>query len=148
MRKYFLIALFALISSILTSCKTREERVIQRLTALSEKIEKQGAGWDVDQWFDAFDEIEDIHYDIIEGEFTKEQLESLGEVEGRLTAIIITKGAKALNQSITEFMEGAGSYMKGFKQGIDKNYDPSSVESIGESINNHLIELGKEIAND
>lgn len=147
MRKYFVIALFALVSGVLTSCKTREERVISRLTTLSEKIEKHGARWDADQWADALEEMEDIHYDIEECEFTKEQLKSLGQIEGRLTAIILNEGAKALKQPMSDFMEGAGAYIKGFMQGIENNYDPSSVESLEETINNQLIELEKEIAN-
>lgn len=148
MRKYFAIALFALVACVLTSCKTREERVIARLSILSEKIEKHGAQWDADQWADALEEMEDIHYDIDDCDFTKEQLKSLGQIEGRLTATILNEGAKALNQSMSDFMDGAGAYMKGFMQGIDNNYDPSSVENLGESINNQLIKLGKEIANE
>lgn len=148
MRKYLVIAVFALVVSVLTSCKTREERVIQRLSTLSEKIEKHGSHWDADQWADALEEMQDIHYDIEDCDFTKEQLESLGQIEGRLTATILNEGAKALNQSISDFMDGAGAYMKGFMQGIDNNYDPSSVENLGEAINNQLIDLEKEISND
>lgn len=148
MRKYKVIILMAVIACLLSSCKTREERVISRLTTLSEKIEKHGAQWDADQWADALEEIADIHYDIEEGEFTKEQLETLGQVEGRLAATILNEGAKVLNQSMSDFMEGAGAYMKGFMQSIDNNYDPSSIKNLGESINNQLIELGKEIANE
>lgn len=148
MRKYFVIALFALVTCVLTSCKTREERVILRLSTLSEKIEKHGAQWDADQWADALEEIEDIHYDIEDCDFTKEQLKSLGQVEGRLTATILNEGAKALNQSMSEFIDGAGAYMKGFMQGIDNNYDPTNVENLGKSINSQLLELEKEISNE
>ena len=148
MRKYFVTALFALVACVLTSCKTREERVIYRLTNLSEKIEKNGARWDADQWTDALEELGDIHYDIEESEFTKEQLENLRQVEGRLTATILNEGAKALNQSISDFIDGAGSYMKGFLQGINNNYELSSVKDLGESINNRLIQLEEEIANE
>lgn len=148
MRKYLVIALFALVTCVLTSCKTREERVIQRLNALSEKIEKHGARWDADQWADALEEMEDIHYDIEGCEFSKEQLENLGKVEGRLTATILNEGSKALNGSMSDFIEGAGAYMKGFMQGIDNNYDPSRIEDLRESIDIQLIELGKEIVNE
>lgn len=148
MRKYIVIALFALVASVLTSCKTREERVIQRLSALSEKIEKHGAQWDADQWADALEEMQDIHYDIEECEFSKQQQEKLGQVEGRLTAMILNEGSKALNQSVTDFMGGAGAFTKGFMQGIDNNYDPSNVENLGETVNNQLNELEKEIANE
>lgn len=37
--------------------------------------------------------------------------------------------------------------MKGFMEGIDNNYDHSSVEDLGESINKQVIELGQEIGN-
>lgn len=148
MRKYFVIALFISITCSLTSCKTREERVIQRLSMLSEKIEKKGAHWDADQWADALEEMVDIHYDIEDCEFNKEQMESLGKVEGILTVTILNEGAKALNKSISDFKNGSGAFMKGFLQGMENNYNPSSVENLGESINNQLIELGKEVANE
>lgn len=131
----------------LSSCKPKEERVIDRINNLSEKIEKHGSSWDADDWADAMEELEDIHADIEDCDFTKEQLRKLGNVEGKLMGIIATEGAKSLKSTTEAFFEGAGSYIEGFKNGLQESYDPSSIEDIDEEVISQLKELEKEFKN-
>ena len=130
---------------VLSSCKPKEERVIDRINNLSEKIEKHGSSWDADDWADALEELEDIHADIEECDFSKEQLRKLGNVEGKLMGIIAIEGAKSLKSTTESFFEGAGSYLKGFKNGLQDSYDPASLEDLNEQVISQLEELEKEL---
>lgn len=94
MRKLLAITLTVCLPGVLASCKTREERAIDRLESLQEKIERQGADWDLDQWADALEDIQDIHYDLEDCDFTPEQAGELLELEGRLTNTIVRQVAR------------------------------------------------------
>lgn len=123
MKRYSIYILLSVVmvwlASMLMGCKPYEERVIDRLNKLSEKIEKYGAGWDADQWTDALEELEDIHYEMEDCDFTPAQQKELGRTEGRLMAIIINEGSKKLGEEMTSFMDGAGAFLKGYVEGME-----------------------------
>lgn len=120
--------------TVLTSCKTREARAMDRLNSLSEKIEKYGANWDADQWADALEEIQDIHYDLEDCEWTEEQAEAMGRVEGRLMAVIINEGAKAAKKSVKDYVSTAAAFMRGFEDGANE-YKEENIKELVEEIN-------------
>lgn len=146
--KKFLPAILTATLLVLVSCKPHEERVIDRLNNLSEKVEKNGSRWDADDWADALEELEDIHYDMEDCEFTPDQLRALGRVEGRLTVIIMTEGAKALGDQLTNFIEGAGAFMKGYQEGAVSAYDEETFENISRTVNEELEEISAELNDD
>ncbi len=125
---------------VFVSCRPHEERVMDRLDNLSEKIQKQGAKWNADQWLDALEELEDIHYDMEDCEFTPEQFRALGRVEGRLTVIIMTEGAKKLGDGLVSFMDGAGAFMKGYKEGASsmQGYSEGEFEKLESNLTDEL----------
>lgn len=102
---------------LFTGCKPHEERVMDRLDRLAENIQKNNNKWEINQWVDALEEIEDIHFDMEDCEFTPEQLKALDRVEGRLTVVIMTEGTKKLGDELIPFQEGAGAFMKGYQEG-------------------------------
>lgn len=117
--KKIIYLLVMLTPMFLSSCKPHEERVMDRLDKLAEKIQKEGAKWDADQWKDELEELEDIYYDMEDCEFTPQQLTALRRLEGKLTVIIMSEGAKKLGDDLISFMEGAGAFMKGYKEGAE-----------------------------
>lgn len=133
-----------------SSCKPHEERVVDRLNNLAEKIQKNGEKWDYDQWLDALEELEDIHYDMEDCEFTPEQLRYLGRVEGKLTVIIRTEGSKKLGNSLVSFMEGAGAFMKGFQEGTAsmQDYSDKEMENLSEHLDEEMERIQKEYEED
>lgn len=145
MKKILFIAAIVVGAMICTGCQTREQRAINRLEKLSEKIKKDGAKWDADQWADAYEEIYDIHADLEDCEFNKEQLRKLGEMEGRLMGVIAVEVSKKLETEVNSFLEDAGSFLKGFGQGIHQTYDIEDVESSFESIGKELENLAREL---
>ena len=141
------ICLTIIFSLTLSSCKSKEEKVIDQLGALAEKVENNSADWDSEQWSDALEELEKIHEKMADCDFTTEQLRSLGEVEGRLTGIIMREGAKAVEKGLGSFMQGAGSFIKGFQEGAASATDESfdKFEDIENSVNQALDKIMNEI---
>ncbi len=123
-----------------SSCQSKEEKVIDQLDNLSEKIEKKSADWDSEQWQDAFKELEAIHSEMADCDFSDEQLKKLGEVEGQLTAVMIKKGVPALGNGLNSLIEGAGSFVDGFKDGVQEGSE-ESIEEIGNYVNGALDKL-------
>ena len=139
--------LMACTAVLFTGCRPHEERVMDRLDRLSEEIQKNGEKWGVNEWADALEELEDIHFDMEDCEFTPEQLRALGRVEGRLTVIIMTEGAKKLGDELIPFMEGAGAFMKGYKEGTEsmEDYSLEELEKYGTHLNQELERISDEL---
>lgn len=137
----------ALMAISLGGCRPHEERVMDRLDRLSEDIQKNGEKWDADQWADALEELEDIHFDMEDCEFTPEQLRALGRVEGKLTVVIMTEGAKKLGEGLTTFMEGAGAFMKGYQEGAEsmRGYSEGEFEQLGAQLDQELERIQKNL---
>ncbi|MDE7346393.1 MAG: hypothetical protein K2N48_06605 [Muribaculaceae bacterium] len=139
--------LMACMAVLFTGCRPHEERVMDRLDRLSEKIQKNGEKWGVNEWADALEELEDIHYDMEDCEFSSEQLRALGRVEGKLTVIIMTEGAKKLGNELIPFLEGAGAFMKGYKEGTEsmEDYGLDELEKYGNHLNQELERINEEL---
>lgn len=148
MRRLFLyIGLTLVLSVAFISCKPNEERVVDRLNRLSERVQKDGAKWDQDQWADALEELEEIHEDMEDCEFTPAQLRALGRVEGRLTVVIMTEGAKKLGKELIPFMEGAGAFMKGYQEGAEsmQGYSEEELKQLGTNLNQEMERIQKDL---
>lgn len=107
-----------LVTFVFTSCKSREEKVIDQLNDLTEQIEKKSDKWDSEDWQNPFKKVEEIHNEMSECDFSDEQLQELGEVEKRLTSVMIKNGLSTLGDGIGSFMKKAASFINGFKDGI------------------------------
>ena len=149
-KNIFISSLILLVTFIFTSCKPHEERVMDRLDNLAEKVQKNGAKWNADQWADALEELEDIHYDMEDCEFTPQQLRALGRVEGKLTVIIMTEGAKKLGKELVPFLEGAGAFMKGYSEGVEsmEDYSQGEFEKLGTQVQEELERFNAEMEED
>lgn len=139
--------IMACMTVVLAGCKPHEERVMDRLDRLSEKIQKNGEKWGVNEWADALEELEDIHYDMEDCEFTPEQLRALGRVEGKLTVVIMTEGAKKLGDELIPFLEGTGAFMKGYKEGTEsmQDYSEGEFEKLGTHMTQEIERINEEL---
>ena len=107
-----------LLTVSLSSCQSKEERVINKFEKLSERVEKEGQHFTADEWELALKEYETLHEEAGECDFTREQLEELGRVDGRLTAIMAKEGAKRIGSEMSNFLENGKTFMKGFMEGV------------------------------
>lgn len=148
MKKAFKILAFSLLVTLMfTSCKSKEEKVIDQLNDLTEQIEKKSSKWDTEDWQKAFKKVEEIHNEMLECDFSNDQLQELGEVEGRLTSIIMNNGIPALGDDLGSLIEGAGSFVDGFEDGI-KDASDENLEELENSISSALDLLKSEDSDD
>lgn len=109
------------LSMTLTSCQSKEEKVIESIEKLSERIEKEGADYSIEEWEGVMKECEQIHAEMKECNFTDEQMEKVGEADAHLTTVIAKEGTKKLGNELKSIIGGVGSFMKGFKKGAKDN---------------------------
>ena len=141
------ILMFITCAATLISCRSREERVINDLKNLAEKVNKNGKNFGADDWEDAFDDLAEIHEDMADCEFTPEQLHKLGKVDGQLTVIIMREGSRAAGKGVTDFIRSAGSFLIGFGEGSKESYEENKDEfkQIGNDIESSMNEVLKEL---
>ena len=118
-KRLFIIAIVAIGTLSLISCQSKEEKVINKMKSMIEKVEKDGANWDQKQWQEAFNEIEEISKEGKDCNFTEEQMQEVYNLGGRLTGIMMQQGAKAVSEQAGSYMEAAGSYLEGLEEGLD-----------------------------
>ena len=102
----------------LSSCQTKEKRIINKLENLSERVEKGGDDLTSEDWEDILSEYEAIHEEAMKCDFSQEQLKEFGRVDGQLSAAITREGAKKLGRDVAKFLDSGKNYMKGFLDGF------------------------------
>lgn len=142
--KFILSTLFISLLT-LTSCQSREEKVISQLDRLSERIEKDGNNFDAEDWEEAIEDFAEIHEDMQDCEFTKEQLRELGKKEGKVSAILAKEGSKALGREFKNFLGNFGAFAKGFKEGAEENVSEEDFNEVGNDISNALQEFENQL---
>ena len=140
------VALSLIVTFVFISCKSKEKKVIDQLNNLTVQIEKKSDKWNSEDWQNAFKKVEEIHNEMSECDFSNEQLQELGEVEGRLTSLILKNGLPALGSELGSMIDGSGSFVDGFQDGI-KGGAKESLEEIESSLNSALDRL-KELDSD
>ena len=144
-RKVFFIAaiLFGLL--FISSCKSREDQVISQLDDLSERVEKNSKNFDSNDWKSALAEFEQIHKEMADCDFTKEELREIGRKEGKLALILAKEGAKTAGSHLHELMEGIGSFTEGFKEGFESEFNEKDFEKLGNDMEKMGNDLEKEL---
>ena len=145
MKVKFIITALVTSALCLTSCKSREEKVINKLDNLSERIERNGSKFDAEDWEEAIEDFADIHEEMQDCEFTKEQLRELGKREGKVSAIIAKEGSKALGREFKNFLGNFGAFAKGFKEGAEENVSEEDFNEVGNDISNALQEFENQL---
>ena len=147
MTKLAAVLLFVVCAATLTSCKSKEERVIRDIKNLAERIDENGKNFDAEDWEEALEDLAEIHEDMEDCEFTPEQLHKLGKIDGRLTVIIVREGTRAVGKGVTDFVRGAGNFFKGFEEGTKESYEENKdeFEEIGNEIESNMKDVMKEL---
>ena len=127
MKKSALFILTAVMLGLLnlTSCQSREEKTIERLESLSERVEENGNKFDVEEWNGIMKELEDISDDIDDCNFTSNQKEEVGRLQARFYKSILKNSPKIISDVLSSY----GSYAKGLKEGlVDDDFDENGLK--------------------
>lgn len=116
MKHYLRTLLVALVAvTLLVSCKSKEERVLDRLQTMSEKIQKNGDNLSEEDWEKLYKEYSDIHAKILNKEynFTDEQVHELGKLEGKLGKAFVKHSMSDLGKAADEIIKKGSEFLKG-----------------------------------
>ncbi|MBR5070211.1 MAG: hypothetical protein IKX25_12515 [Bacteroidales bacterium] len=116
MKHYLRTLLVALVAvMLLVSCKSKEERVLDRLQTMSEQIQKNGDNFSKEDWEKLYKEYSDIHAKILNKEynFTDEQMRELGKLEGKIGKAFVKHSMSDFGKAADELIKKGSEFLKG-----------------------------------
>lgn len=119
MRKYIVIALYALAILGISACQSKSSR-IDDLKEFVENIQKDSKDYTQEQWEKANEKFGELlekinSYD----DLSEEELKEVAKLQGQYAATIFKYSGKAIMKE----MEKAGIALDGFLEGIDEGLD-------------------------
>ena len=115
---FFFIAALSLLAITLSSCQTKEERVISKMEALAERVEKNADTFDSEDWDAVFKEYAQLQEEATKCDFSHEQIKELGRIEGRLAAVLTAERAKSLGRDFGNILKSGKEFVDGFMEGL------------------------------
>lgn len=103
---------------VLSSCQSKEERIINKLENLATRVQKGGEKLTDKEWGQILEEYDKLQQEALYCDFSQEQLKRIGRAEGRLTAIMTKEEAKKIGRDFVKFLEDGSTLVEGFVEGI------------------------------
>ncbi|MCQ2199697.1 MAG: hypothetical protein MJZ19_08285 [Paludibacteraceae bacterium] len=129
----FVATLFISLMS-LSSCYTKEEKVISRLETLSQKIEQNSNDFNEADWESALNDLEEINNEMQSCAFTQEQMKEVGKMYGKLSS----KVAKEMGNKFYKAIKNYGSFLSGFKDGLGESISEEDIKNVSNEITDAL----------
>ena len=124
MRKYIVIALWALTTLSIGACQSKSSR-IDDLKDFVEEIQKDGKDYSQEQWEKANEKFSQLLDKINSYEdLSEDELKEVAKLQGQYAATVFKNSGKA----IMEQMEKAGAALDGFLEGVDQGWDNNQEE--------------------
>lgn len=124
MRKYIVIALWALTTLSIGACQSKSSR-INDLKDFVEEIQKDGKDYSQEQWEKANEKFSQLLDKINSYEdLSEDELKEVAKLQGQYAATVFKNSGKA----IMEQMEKAGAALDGFLEGVDQGLDNNQEE--------------------
>ena len=124
MRKYVVIALWALTTLSIGACQSKSSR-IDDLKDFVEEIQKDGKDYSQEQWEKANEKFSQLLDKINSYEdLSEDELKEVAKLQGQYAATVFKNSGKA----IMEQMEKAGAALDGFLEGVDQGLDNNQEE--------------------
>lgn len=124
MRKYIVIALWALTTLNIGACQSKSSR-IDDLKDFVEEIQKDGKDYSQEQWEKANEKFSQLLDKINSYEdLSEDELKEVAKLQGQYAATVFKNSGKA----IMEQMEKAGAALGGFLEGVDQGLDNNQEE--------------------
>lgn len=124
MRKYIVIALWALTTLSIGACQSKSSR-IDDLKDFVEEIQKDGKDYSQEQWEKANEKFSQLLDKINSYEdLSEDELKEVAKLQGQYAATVFKNSGKA----IMEQMEKASAALDGFLEGVDQGLDNNQEE--------------------
>ena len=125
MKKAIKVLTLCLLVAFMTSCQTKEEKVINKMKALAERVESKADSFTESQWESIYNEFESLQTQTKDCDFTVEQLKEVAKAEAELTAAIAKQKAKELGTDINNAINEGKSALEGVFDGIKEGLSGS-----------------------
>lgn len=124
MRKYIVIALWALTTLSIGACQSKSSR-IDDLKDFVEEIQKDGKDYSQEQWEKANEKFSQLLDKINSYEdLSEDELKEVAKLQGQYAATVFKNSGKAIMEQI----EKAGAALDGFLEGVDQGLDNNQEE--------------------
>ena len=107
-----------LLLAVLSSCQTKEEKVIGKMQKLVERVEQKSDSFDEKEWQQIIDDFEALQEEAKGCDFTKDQTKEFAKAEGELAAAIAKQGAKQLGKGLKDLFDEGKEALNGAVEGI------------------------------
>jgi len=124
-KKAIKVLTLCLLVAFLTSCQTKEEKVINKLNALAERVENKADSFTESQWENIYNEFESLQTQTKDCDFTAEQMKEVAKAEAELTAAIAKQKAKELGNGINDLINEGKSTLEGVLEGLNEGLSGS-----------------------
>ena len=118
MKKAIKVLALCLLVAFMSSCQTKEEKVINKLQALAERVESKSDSFTESEWENIYTEFESLQTQTKDCDFTAEQLKEVAKAEAELTAAIAKQKAKEVGNSINDVINEGKEVLNGIFDGI------------------------------
>ena len=118
MKKVLKALALCLLVVFMASCQTKENKVINKINALTERIEKQTDPFTETEWNAINSEVEAINQMAENCKFDADQQASFAKAQAELTAAIAKQRAKEAANGIQEAIEEGKEVIEGVIDGI------------------------------
>lgn len=102
----------------MTSCQTKEERVINRMNELADRIENQTGSFTDEEWESINSDFEMLKAQAQECNFTSEQRTAYTKAETEVTTAIIKQRATEVGNGIKDAIDQGKDMFNGIIDGI------------------------------
>lgn len=108
-------------AALFTSCQSKEERVINNLEKLADRINEDGEEFTDEDWEDAATELAKIQEEASDCNFDKEQSRQFGRAEAKVIKATVREGGKNIGRRLRDAFDQGAGMLEGFAEGISES---------------------------
>lgn len=107
-------------AALFTSCQSKEERVINNLEKLADRINEDGEEFTDEDWEDAATELAKIQEEASDCNFDKEQSRQFGRAEAKVIKATVREGGKNIGRRLRDAFDQGAGMLEGFAEGMSE----------------------------
>lgn len=107
-------------AAFFTSCQSKEERVINNLEKLADRINEDGEEFTDEDWEDAATELAKLQEEASDCNFDKEQSRQFGRAEAKVIKATVREGGKNIGRRLRDAFDQGAGMLEGFAEGMSE----------------------------
>ena len=123
MKKNLVIAILLCVLTLsITACQSKEDKVLSDLESIYNRLNNSENFTDED-WTELMTEYEVIHEEAQTCDFSYEQKNELGRIEGKILSKITERKTQELGSEIGDIINSGGAIIGGFIEGLQEELE-------------------------